>query len=46
MWTIQEALNILNKLEHQEVRRLAARPIVINNKGKQNQARPHNYRNN
>jgi hypothetical protein len=44
--TIQDALNILNNLGQQEVRSLAARPTIINKKGKQNQAHSHNYSNN
>jgi hypothetical protein len=41
MRTTQEALNILNKLEQQEFRRLATRPIIINNRGKHKTKRAH-----
>lgn len=39
--TIQEALNILNKLEQQEVRSLAARPIILTNREKHKTERAH-----
>lgn len=39
--TRQEALNIMNKLEQQEVRRLAARPIIITNREKHKTKRAH-----